>query len=254
MLKIVLLDENLMETFWHHVNQNQVDYHFFIFDVKNNPDKTKVWLALEGENVVGMLLVYRDCIVQLRGSHDVVKALLEKIDLREVELQAPLDCEDLVLAKFIPKMKHRMIQMTLKRGEERNQITTEPESLDVGNAEEMVELLRRAFPDWWSDADVERFRSTMTELVNMGIRHDGKLVSVGIARLTGYASNINTVATDERYRNRGYATSIVCTLAKKILENSEVAMIHVLEDNAPAVKAYTKAGYKPHETYLLIRT
>jgi predicted GNAT family acetyltransferase len=40
----------------------------------------------------------------------------------------------------------------------------------------------------------------------------------------------------------------------EILEASEVAMIHVIRDNAPALRAYTKAGFKPYKTYLSIRT
>jgi ribosomal protein S18 acetylase RimI-like enzyme len=30
-------------------------------------------------------------------------------------------------------------------------------------------------------------------------------------------------------------------------------MIHVIKDNTPAVKAYTKAGFKPYKTFLSIR-
>lgn len=254
MLKTVLLDESLQKTFWNHVNQDPVDHHFFIFDLKQHPDETKVWMALEGDKVNGLLLVHRNYIVQFRGNREAVKALLEGVKLKEVELQAPLDCEDLVLAKYRPKIRQEMMLMTVRKGEERVQITTQPERLDENDAEGIAELLRKADPVWWGEVEAERLRARMAETINIGIRQDGRLVSVGIARLTGYASNISTIATDERYRNRGYATSIVCALVKEILETSEVAMIHVIKDNAPAVRAYAKAGFKPCKTYLSIRT
>jgi len=254
MLKTVLLDESLQKTFWNHVNQDPIDYHFFIFDLKNRLGETKIWLALEGEKVEGLLLVYRDHVVQLRGSREAVKALLERVELKEFELQAPLDCEDLVLAKYKPKVRQEMVLMALRRGEERIQITTQPVRIGENDADEIAVLLNNADREWWGEVTAEQLRARMGETINIGIKQDGRLVSVGIARLTGYASNISTIATDERYKNRGYATSIVCALVREILEASEVAMIHVIKDNAPAVRAYAKAGFKPYETYLSIRT
>ena len=253
MLKTVLLNESLQKTFWNHVNRDPIDYHFFIFDLKQHPDETKIWMALEDEEVEGLLLVHRDYIVQLRGSREAVKALLERADLKEVELQAPLDCEDLVLAKYRPKIRQEMMLMIVRRGEECIRITTQPERLDEKDAEGIAELLRRADPKWWGEVSPERIKARMGETINIGIKQDGRLVSVGIARLTGYASNISTIATDGLYRNRGYATSVVCALVRMILEASEVAMIHVIKDNTPAMKAYTKAGFRPYKTYMSMR-
>lgn len=253
MLKTMLLDESLQKAFWDHVNRDPIDYHFFIFDLKQRPDQTRIWLALEGDRVEGLLLVHRDYIVQLKGSREAVRLLLEKVELKEVELQAPLDCEDLVLAKFKPKIKQDMLLMALRRGEENIQITTQPVRLDEKDAEEIAALLNGADRVWWGEFTAEQIRSRMTETINIGIKQDGRLVSLGIARLTDYASNISTIATDEQHRNRGYATSIVSALVKEILEASEVAMIHVIKDNTPAVKAYTKAGFKPYKTFLSIR-
>lgn len=211
-------------------------------------------MALEDEKVEGLLLVYRDYVVQLRGNREAAKALLEKVEVKETELQAPLDCEDLVLAKYKPKVRQEMVLMALRRGEERIQITTQPVRIGENEADEIAVLLNDADREWWGEVTAEQLRARMGETINIGIKQDGRLVSVGIARLTGYASNISTIATDERYRNRGYATSIVCALVREILEASEVAMIHVIKDNAPAVRAYAKAGFKPYETYLSIRT
>lgn len=254
MLKTVLLDESLLKAFWDHVNRDPIDYHFFIFDLKERPDQTKIWLTLEGEKVEGMLLVHRDYVVQIRGSREAVKALLEGVKLKEVELQAPLDCEDLVLAKYTPKVRQEMLLLALMRGEERIHITTQPVRIGENDADEIAVLLNNADREWWGEVRAQQIKARMGETINIGIKQDGKLVSVGIARLTGYASNVSTIATDEQYRNRGYATSIVCALVREILETSEVAMIHVIKDNAPAVRAYAKAGFKPYKTYVSIRT
>jgi predicted GNAT family acetyltransferase len=69
-----------------------------------------------------------------------------------------------------------------------------------------------------------------------------------------FASNIGVVATDEYYRGIGYATSIVSALVQEILRRCPTALIHVIADNAPAVRAYSKVGFKPYKTYLSIRS
>jgi len=88
----------------------------------------------------------------------------------------------------------------------------------------------------------------------LGIRKDGRLVSVGNVRFVDFASNIGVVATDEHYRGRGYATSVVSGLVEEILKRCPIALIHVIEDNAPAVRAYSKVGFTPYKTYLSIRS
>ncbi|MEM2180774.1 MAG: hypothetical protein QXP32_08180, partial [Nitrososphaeria archaeon] len=52
----------------------------------------------------------------------------------------------------------------------------------------------------------------------IGIKVDGKLVSIGSVNLTGWAGLIGTVATHVSYRNRGYATTIISELMRRIIE------------------------------------
>jgi hypothetical protein len=99
-LKVVSVENGLEQTFWNHVNQDPLDYYFFILDLKEQREKTKITLAMEEQKVKGLMLVCADYIVQLRGTRKAVKLLLDSVDLEKVELQAPLDCEDIVLRKY----------------------------------------------------------------------------------------------------------------------------------------------------------
>jgi len=121
------------------------------------------------------------------------------------------------------------------------------------DVEEFVEVLRKADPEAWGDLDIEQQKASWKEAFLLGIRHQGKLVSVGGTRFVDFASNISVVATDKGHRNMGFATSIVSALVKEILENSPVAIIHVRKDNASAIQVYSKVGFKPCKRYLLIR-
>jgi hypothetical protein len=89
-LKVVSLEDGYEQYFWKHVSRDPLDYYFFILDKRQRPEKTQILLALEGRKIEGLMLLYAGRIVQLRGTRDAVKALFEKVDLEQVELQAPL--------------------------------------------------------------------------------------------------------------------------------------------------------------------
>jgi predicted GNAT family acetyltransferase len=46
----------------------------------------------------------------------------------------------------------------------------------------------------------------------------------------------------------------VSALVEEILKRSPIALIHVIADNTPAVRAYSKVGFKPYKKYLSIRS
>jgi predicted GNAT family acetyltransferase len=253
-VKIVSVVDGYEQTFWDYVNRDPLNYYFFIIDWNQRKEQTKIFLAIEEKEVLGSLLVFVDYNVQLRGSRKAVQKLLEYVDLEKVELQAPPDCEDVVCEKYKPRIKQNMVLMCLNRGEESIQITEKPVRLGVEDAEEVADLMRRCDPEWWGEAKAEKVRTSLETTFALGIKKDGRLVSAGYTRLVDFASNINMVATDEKYRSRGYATSIVSALVEEILKRSPIALIHVIADNAPAVRAYSKVGFKPYKTCLSIRS
>lgn len=106
-IRVVSIKDGFEQAFWNHVNQDPFHYYFFIFDMKQRPEQTEIFLALQGERIQGLLLLYSDLIVQLRGNRGAVEKLLDYVDLEKVELQAPLDCEDIVTRKYKPQVRHR---------------------------------------------------------------------------------------------------------------------------------------------------
>jgi ribosomal protein S18 acetylase RimI-like enzyme len=253
-LEIVSAVGGYEQMLWNYVNRDPINYYFFILDWTHRREQTKIFLAVEGKEVLGSLLVFADYVVQFRGSRKAVQKLLEQANLEKVELQAPPDCEDIVCKKYEPRAKQYMVLMHLNRGEENIQITEKPERLGIEDAENIADLMRRCDPEWWGETSAERVRTSLGTTFLVGIKKDRRLVSAGSTRFVDFASNINMVATDERHRGRGYATSIVSALVQEIFKRSPIALIHVIADNAPAVRAYSKVGFKPYKTYLSIRS
>ncbi len=253
-LKVVSVREGFEQTFWKHVNQDPLDYYFFILDLKEQPDQTEILLALENETIRGLMLVYADRIVQLRGNRKAVKLLLDFLDLEKVEMQVPLDCEDIVPRKYEPLNMQELVLMCMRRGEEHIQIIHKPVRLGINDAAEVAEIMRKAYPEWWGELTEEGLKESLQTRCWLGITRDQRLVSVGNTRFVDIGSNISVVATNEHYRRRGFATSIVSALIQEIFKNSPIALIHVMKNNAPAVHVYTKVGFRPSKNYLLLRT
>jgi hypothetical protein len=79
----------------------------------------------------------------------------------------------------------------------------------------------------------------------LGVFVDGRLVAMAgeRSRLKGW-TEISAVCTDESYRGRGLAATLVSTLAARILELGSGAFLHVAEDNAPAERVYSQLGFE----------
>jgi len=255
-MEVVSLEPALEPIFWKQVNQDIPHYYFFAYDWKYNRDTTKILLALDRDRIDGMMLIYRQSIVQLRGSLEAAKRLLQRLDLEKVELQASEEHKQEVLKKYKPTLKqsHEMMLLTLSKGEEKPQPKHRVVKLHTSDVERIAAIMKKADPEFWGTITGQNILEGIDEGVNwLGVRINSELVSIGNTRLTEWAGLIGVVATQEAHRNRGYATSIVSELVRQILEKLQLAMIYVLADNPPAIRAYKKVGFKPYRTYFFMR-
>jgi predicted GNAT family acetyltransferase len=55
---------------------------------------------------------------------------------------------------------------------------------------------------------------------------------------------IGGVYTHPDYRSKGYATLATSTVTEEALNNASVAALFARSDNVPALKAYSKIGYR----------
>ena len=257
-LNIVSIEDGFERVFWNTVNKDPLNYYFFILDWTRQRDQTKILLAMEDKRVIGSMLQYtpigrRHSVVQLRGSRKAIEQLLSYADFERVQLQAPVDCEDIVLERCKPWFKHVLILMYMKKGEETLLLKKVPVKLGPEDIGDIVNVMQGADTEYWGDLDVEQQKLAWKDAYMLGIRQDNKLVSIGLTRFVDIGSNISAIATDKAYRNRGFATSVVSALADEILKRSPPALIHVLSDNASAMRIYSKVGFKPCKHYILIQ-
>ena len=242
------------QLFWNHVNQDPVDYYFFFLDWTKNRQETQILLALKEGVVSGLALIYANHVVQFRGSRYAVKKLLDSIDVPTADFQVSMNCVDLVESRYQALAKAEMILMRVDKGEENVAVEHDVARLLPSDAEEIAETMKRCDPIWWNETKAENIRKSLETNLVFGIRQEGKIASFGSAHQTDMScSNISVIATHEEFRNRGYATSVTSYLVREILKSHETAIIHVLRENAPAVKVYSRVGFKPYKRCLLMR-
>lgn len=242
--------------FWNQVTQNPLDYHFFIFDWKYKKNQSKIYLAIdESDNISGLMLIYNKHTIQIRANPQVTKQLLNLIDEKTIELTASLNSKEIIIQKYPkPKLIQEITLMQLTKGNENIQITTEPQLLDLNDAGAIAALMRNTNPLYWADFTSRALQSLFNETIWVGIKEKQNLVSLGVAGSTEGANHIMFISTAEKFRNRGYATSIVSTLVMSILKRSAIAAIFVISDNKPAIKTYSKVGFTPYKSYLFLKT
>ncbi len=252
-IQIVNLDDESEDIFWNHVEKDPLEYFFFIMDWKYQKEDTKILMAMEGDLVRGMMVIFKDSVVQVRGDRGAVEALLDQLHLSEIEMMAPMESEDLVLQRFDPGIKKEMLIMRVDRGSENILKEHEPFELRMKDAEQVAMIMRESLPDWWGQTTAESIRNRMKKKLWMGCKAGDDVVSLGNAFLEETASIVGVVATHEKHRNKGYATSVISGLLERIFKKHDRVIIHVLKDNFPAIRTYEKVGFKPHKTYLLVK-
>jgi RimJ/RimL family protein N-acetyltransferase len=252
-MDMVRLSPSVEPLFWKHVTQDIFHYFFFAYDWKYNRKHTEILLAMEQKQIIGMMLVYQDRIVQLRGSDQALKILFHELDLDEVEIQVSKKHSPLVLEKYDPAFSTDLMLMTVRREEEKPQIEHTVVRLDASYAEEIASILREGSPEIWGDVTRQQILEGMEDQTWVGIKVKDELVSVCSFRVTEWMGLIGRVATPKKYRNRGYATSTVSYAVKYMLQTRSDAIIFVRTDNLSATHVYQKVGFRPYQTYFFMK-
>ncbi len=66
------------------------------------------------------------------------------------------------------------------------------------------------------------------------------------------AAIIANATTHPKYQNLGLATYLVNECIHDMMEHTEIAIIHVLTDNEPAIKVYSKVGYEVYASFIMV--
>ena len=217
-------------------------------------DRSQIFLALEADTVVGLMLIYERNIVHLRGECSVVRFMLDNLKLERGDVQVPLSCESALIEKYpIYKLKARINLLKLTKGKEDLNLKVIPQKLTIEDALQIALLMNECYPEMWggiTSTNIKTLMSSSPETIWLGIKNEDRLVSFGYATLTPEVNHVTWIATSPEHENKGYATSIVSALVEKCLTVADTTIIYVMDNNAPANRVYSKVGFRHYKSYV----
>jgi ribosomal protein S18 acetylase RimI-like enzyme len=255
-LEIIEVTAELERRFLDVVERDYCDYYFFIYDWLLQRSKTRFYMALEGGDVAGLMVVFDCRIAQLRGNRAAVATLLNDLDPQVMDVQVPVECEDLLSANYPrPKLKAHVTLLHVPRGKAQLSIPQKPERLTARDAVEVAQIMHESAVELWADISAEGVTQLFSARAALwlGIRRDGKLVASGYAMLTHTVCHVTWIATKPSYTRLGYATSIVSALVEACLAVAEAAVIYVMDENSTAKEIYSKIGFRPYKSYVFVK-
>jgi len=252
-LRIIPVDEPYEKKFLDLLEADKILHVFTIYDFRYMRDKTRIWVALENENIAGYLLEFDNGIVHTHGSVESAAKLLDYTDLDEIvfviepqhlgvikrnfKTLGPTDSSSkgeittYLIVKvdaetFKPSITHRVKKLGIK---------------DLG------EVLRNMGDEWKS-----RIENVIDRGVALGAYDNGSLVAVAtVSEILDGLALIRGVYAVPSYRRKGYATSACSALVQELIDLGREAMLWVAKDNLPAISVYEKIGFKKTRHSLL---
>lgn len=240
----IALDSNNETQLMEFMNRDRLSNFFTLYDLKQVRDKTKTWIALSNNKIVGYMLEYDKRVLQLRGQQRSVIPLVKNsyltTPLFNIEpkhlsavrgLYKPTEPADKTTAgpittfivmkttpeTFTPIIRHQIQELTKR------------------NARELEELF---------GAEPERTLDLLKG-VAFGIFKGNRLVSCAaspdILEDLAIIRGVKT-ATDER--NKGYSTSVCSALVQRMHELGKQTFLYVSKDNSAALKVYRRIGFR----------
>ena len=258
MLDIVNLTEINIEKFWNYVLEDVPLYFFFILDQKQFPENSQFLIALDEEEIVGLCLIWKKEHVHIRGNDEEILEVLfrsipENLPIKVINFEYKY--RELLYA-LVPKPKSKVSlhRMLLNKENMISRYTLDKpftqKVLDKKDAPAIANLMRKADPFFWGKVKAETL--TFAENKTYTGLFDGKnLISFTSAWIDETAAIIGTAATLPKYQNQGLATYLVNETIHNMVDKTEIAIIQVITENAPAIKVYSKVGYEIYATFAM---
>ena len=246
MLSIVKVDEGNRQNVVDTLRQDPIRHVFAFYDLQFKPEQTACHVAYENQRLAGYILIYRafECpSVVLECPPHLGSELLAHLDEDRFIMHSPPDLLPAIETKY-PHAEHYVEAWMLVK---RNQSVVSPSEnvrrLCPEDAQQLAVLLSTRRER--KKVDVSKCVGWLDEQPMYGVFIDGELVSyAGSFIQTSQVWMIGGVYTHPDYRNRGYATQATLAITQQALRSAESAALFARADNAPAIKAYTKIGYR----------
>jgi len=209
------------------------------------PDKTEIYLALEKEKRIrGMLLLWEESRMQLRGSIEGVKLLLNTIKKKPKSVTG-FERHRNIIFEYFPTYTNEiaLYRMGLKRGNQKLFEKYEILRLSEENRDEITLLMNKSDPIFWGERKPEDLLIDENNIW-YGIKMEESLSCIVSAWLYNKIGYITIVGTHPDHWNKGLASSLISSVLRELLLEKEQCLITVRVENPPAIHVYEKLGFR----------
>lgn len=227
-----------------YMNHDRISHFYPIYDILHMPEKTRTWLALSGNTLVGYLVEFDKRILCLRGDADAVPRLLEQNDLATALFN--IEPGHLSAVKRIFEPVAPSDKMTI------GEISTFTPMLVT--CERFKPVVKHKVREVGKD-DVQSVSGllgvdgqTASELLSgyaFGVFKRGKLMSFAASpNVLDNLAIVRGVFTAAEERNKCYSKSVCSALVNRLLHNGKDVFLYVSKDNTAAINVYSSLGFK----------
>ncbi|MHA2180601.1 MAG: GNAT family N-acetyltransferase [Promethearchaeota archaeon] len=237
--------------FYDYIKNNFSEYFFFHVDYAQYPESTEIYMALDNEEKIqGMVLIWKNSRIQLRGSNESLEFLLNGKNYNPISGITGFDNHKKLISNYFPDYKKEiaLYRMVLKIGDQKDFEKYPFQKLNESHREVITLLMKIADPIYWGSRQPE---DILIDENNTwyGIIKDKDLIcmiSLWKYESIGY---ITIVGTHPDYWNQGYASSLISSTLKELFREKKQCFIMVRVANVPAIQTYKKLGFSICNTH-----
>ncbi|MFW9951697.1 MAG: GNAT family N-acetyltransferase [Candidatus Thorarchaeota archaeon] len=248
-LRSIRVNSTNESIFYNYIKDNFEGYFFFHVDYAQYPQDTEICMALDDNNKVqGMLLIWKNRRLQLRGSNESLEFLLSNRIYTPISITG-FESHRNLIARFFPDYKKEiaLYRMGMKKGEQKDFEKFPYEILKKTHKKEIIAFMRKADPIFWGSRNLDDILIDQNNKW-FGIIEKGNLISITSVWSYQKIGYITVVGTHPEYRNTGLASSLISSVLKEVFQDKEQCLITVRVANDPAVHTYKKLGFSIYNT------
>ena len=238
------MNENLEHRLFEFMNRDKISHFYDIYDLTYLREKTRTWVALSNNKLMGYMVEYDKRILTMRGDEKCITSLL-----KNTELPVPIfniEPKHLTAVKRLFEPTEPPDKMTIGKITTFLTMKTSPDTFKPVIRHTVQELKRdnaKALGELFG-AEPQRVQDLLRGLT-FGIFKGSKLVSAAASpEMLEDLAIIRGVQTAPEERNKGYSTSVCSALVQQLIKQGKDAMLYVSKDNPPALEVYKKIGFK----------
>jgi RimJ/RimL family protein N-acetyltransferase len=224
-----------------------VKHVFAYYDLQRDPKRTTMYIAEEGKDLRGYILIYTGTdvpSVDLECDDGAAEILISYAPQSNFIIHAPPNLKLAALRAFPNGNCYLENWMVVKKGKAnffKSEFARKLSTRD--DASKLAELLsnRQDRPKH----TLKRYVEWVSGMPIQGIFLEDRLVSYAASFIQlPEIWMIGGVYTHTLHRNKGYATLAVSAITEEALNQSDAAALFVRADNVPAIRVYEKIGYR----------